>query len=105
MKLAAAIAVTAVLLIIVAALPSAQPQIPSGRDVVTPSAYVSLEPVARGTNFQLAIKSSSAYRSQRNPTPRSAPNTFPSSSAIKPAATKSASRRSLSMSTPRSPSP
>ena len=55
MKLAAAIAVTAVLLIIVAALPSAQPQIPSGREVVSPSAYVSLEPVARGSNFQLAV--------------------------------------------------
>jgi hypothetical protein len=54
-KLAAAIAVTAVLLIIVAALPSAQPQIPSGREVVSPSAYVSLEPVARGSSFQLAV--------------------------------------------------
>jgi thiol:disulfide interchange protein DsbD len=54
-KLAAAIAVTAVLLIIVAALPSAQPQIPSGREVVSPSGYVSLEPVARGSNFQLAV--------------------------------------------------
>jgi hypothetical protein len=54
-KLAAAVAVTAVLLIIVAALPSAQPQIPSGREVVAPTAYVSLEPVARGSNFQLAV--------------------------------------------------
>jgi len=54
-KLAAAIAVTAVLLIIVAALPSAHPQIPSGREVVSPSAYVSLEPVARGSSFQLAV--------------------------------------------------
>ena len=55
MKLAAAIAVTALLLIIVAALPSAQPQIPSGREVVAPPAYVSLEPVARGSSFQLAV--------------------------------------------------
>ena len=55
MKLAAAIAVTALLLIIVAALPSAQPQIPSGREVVAPTAYVSLEPVARGSSFQLAV--------------------------------------------------
>ena len=55
MKLAAAIAVTAVLLIILAALPSAQPQIPSGREVVSPSAYVSLEPVGRGSSFQLAV--------------------------------------------------
>ena len=55
MKLAAAIAVTALLLIIVAALPSALPQIPSGREVVSPTAYVSLEPVARGSSFQLAV--------------------------------------------------
>jgi hypothetical protein len=55
MKLAAAVAVTAILLVILAALPSAHPQIPSGREVVSPSAYVSLEPVARGSSFQLAI--------------------------------------------------
>ena len=55
MKLAAAIAVTALLLIIVAALPSAQPQIPAAREVVSPTAYVSLEPVARGGSFQLAV--------------------------------------------------
>jgi Disulphide bond corrector protein DsbC len=54
-KLAAAILITALLLIIVAALPSAQPQIPSGREVVAPTAYVSLEPVARGSSFQLAV--------------------------------------------------
>jgi DsbC/DsbD-like thiol-disulfide interchange protein len=54
-KLAATIAVTALLLIIVAALPSAQPQVPSGREVVAPVAYVSFEPVARGSNFQLAV--------------------------------------------------
>jgi hypothetical protein len=28
---------------------------PSGRDVVAPSAYVSVEPVARGSSFQLAV--------------------------------------------------
>jgi hypothetical protein len=54
-KPATAIAVTALLLIIVAALPSAHPQIPSGREVVAPTAYVSLEPVARGSSFQLAV--------------------------------------------------
>jgi hypothetical protein len=54
-KLAAIIASAALLLIIVAALPSAHPQIPSGREVVSPSAYVSLEPVARGSSFQLAV--------------------------------------------------
>ena len=55
MKPATAIVVTALLLVIVAALPSAQPQIPSGREVVAPTAYVSLEPVARGSSFQLAV--------------------------------------------------
>jgi len=54
-KLAGVVLVTGFLLIIVAALPSAQPQIPSGREVVAPTAYVSLEPVARGSSFQLAI--------------------------------------------------
>ena len=55
MKPVAAIVVAALLLIIVSALPSAQPQIPSGREVVAPSAYASLEPVARGGSFQLAV--------------------------------------------------
>ena len=55
MKFAGAVVITGVLLVILAALPSAQPQIPSGREVVSPSAYVSLEPVARGSNFQLAV--------------------------------------------------
>jgi Disulphide bond corrector protein DsbC len=54
-KPATAIVVAALLLIIVSALPSAHPQIPSGREVVSPSAYVSLEPVARGSSFQLAV--------------------------------------------------
>jgi hypothetical protein len=54
-KPAIAIAVSALPLIIVAALPSAQPQIPSGREVVSPSAYSSLEPVARGGSFQIAV--------------------------------------------------
>jgi thiol:disulfide interchange protein DsbD len=35
--------------------PPAQSQTPSGRDVVSPSAYVSLDPVARGGSFQLAV--------------------------------------------------
>ena len=34
---------------------AAQAQIPSGREVVTPSAYVSLQPVPRGRAFQLAV--------------------------------------------------
>jgi thioredoxin:protein disulfide reductase len=44
-----------VLLVIVAALPSAPRQVPSGRDVVSTSAYASLDPVARGSAFQLAV--------------------------------------------------
>lgn len=55
MRPAIAITVAALLLVIVIALPSAHPQIPSAREVVSPSAYVSVEPVARGSNFQLAI--------------------------------------------------
>jgi hypothetical protein len=54
-KPATAIVLSALLLVIVAALPSAHPQIPSGREVVAPTAYVSLEPVARGSSFQLAV--------------------------------------------------
>ena len=55
MKLAAAIIGATLLFIILAALPSAHPQIPSGREVVSPSAYISLEPVGRGSSFQLAV--------------------------------------------------
>jgi len=54
-KLVVATAAAAVLLIVLAALPSAHPQIPSGREVVSPAAYVSVEPVARGITFQLAV--------------------------------------------------
>jgi thioredoxin:protein disulfide reductase len=43
------------ILMVVAALPSAPQQVPSGRDVVSPAAYVSSEPVARGATFQLAV--------------------------------------------------
>jgi len=50
-----AVGVSVLLLIIVAALPSAHPQIPSGREVVSPSAFVSREPVARGGSFQIAV--------------------------------------------------
>jgi hypothetical protein len=34
---------------------AAQDQVPSGRDVVSPGVYASLEPVARGSAFQLAV--------------------------------------------------
>lgn len=55
MKLAAAICASALLLIVLIALPSAHTQIPSGREVVSPSVYVSIEPVARAGSFQLAV--------------------------------------------------
>ncbi len=55
MKPPAAIASAALLVLVSIALPSAQPQIPSGREVVTPAAFASLEPVARNANFQLAV--------------------------------------------------
>jgi thioredoxin:protein disulfide reductase len=54
MKFLAALFVSALLLIAVAALPF-PPQIPSGREVVSPTAFVSLEPVARDASFQIAV--------------------------------------------------
>jgi hypothetical protein len=54
-KLAAVIVTCTALLAIVSALPSAPAQVPSGRDVVSPSAYPSFDPVARGGSFQLAV--------------------------------------------------
>ena len=55
MKPAVAITIAALVLIVVIALPSAHPQIPAAREVVSPSAFVSVEPVARNSNFQLAV--------------------------------------------------
>jgi hypothetical protein len=54
-KISAAILAGALLLIIVAALPSQQTQTPSGREVVDAAAYASREPAARGSSFQLAV--------------------------------------------------
>jgi hypothetical protein len=54
-KPAVAAVVGGLLLVILAALPSAHPQVPTGREVVSPSAFVSSEPVARGSSFQLAV--------------------------------------------------
>jgi cytochrome c biogenesis DsbD-like protein len=54
-KFAVAFVASVLLLVVVAALPSAPSQIPSGREVVSPAAYVSLDPVARGSSFQLAV--------------------------------------------------
>jgi cytochrome c biogenesis DsbD-like protein len=55
MKFAAAIFVSILLLVAVAALPSAPQQVPSPKDVVAPTAYVSLDPVGRGSKFQIAV--------------------------------------------------
>jgi thiol:disulfide interchange protein DsbD len=54
-KFVPAVLVSVLLFVVVAALPSAPPQMPSGRDVVSPSAYASLDPVARGGAFQFAV--------------------------------------------------
>ena len=54
MKLTAAILASFLALILLVALPS-RPQIPAAKEVVSPAAYPSLEPAARGSNFQLAI--------------------------------------------------
>jgi DsbC/DsbD-like thiol-disulfide interchange protein len=45
----------AALLSVAMAIPVASSQIPSGRDVVSPAAYVSMEPAARGSDFQIAV--------------------------------------------------
>jgi thiol:disulfide interchange protein DsbD len=55
MKLAAAILSGVLILIALAALPSAPAQMPSGKDVVSPTAYASLDPVARSSSFQIAV--------------------------------------------------
>lgn len=44
----------AVLLFALAAL-SAAPQVPSGREVVKPEIFASLDPVGRGSSFQIAV--------------------------------------------------
>jgi len=53
-RFATPVLVSFLFFVALAALPSA-PQVPSGRDVVSPSAYASLDPVARGSSFQLAV--------------------------------------------------
>jgi Thiol:disulfide interchange protein DsbD, N-terminal len=55
MKFSAAIFRLVLVVALAAAHSAAQDQIPSGRDVVSPSVYASLEPVARGSAFQLAV--------------------------------------------------
>jgi thioredoxin:protein disulfide reductase len=55
MKPAAAILVSTLAVMVISALPSTPAQMPSGRDVVAPSAFASVEPVGRGTSFQIAV--------------------------------------------------
>jgi len=55
LKAAAALAVFVAILIVLAALPSAPQQVPSPRDVVAPATFVSLDPVGRGSPFQVAV--------------------------------------------------
>jgi DsbC/DsbD-like thiol-disulfide interchange protein len=43
------------LVLCVALCPSARAQVPSGRDVVKPETYVSLDPAGRGSSFQIAV--------------------------------------------------
>ena len=44
-----------VLLVILAALPSATQQVPSPKDVVAPSVFASLDPAGRGSQLQIAV--------------------------------------------------
>jgi len=55
MKPAAAILVSILAVIVISALPTTPAQMPSGRDVVAPSAFASVEPVGRGSSFQIAV--------------------------------------------------
>lgn len=55
MKTALGFLVSAAALVVLAALPSAPQQIPSPRDVVSPGTFVSMDPVGRGSQFQIAV--------------------------------------------------
>jgi hypothetical protein len=54
-KLALKLLFFAVLVLLVVLTPAATSQVPSGRDVVKPEIYASLDPAARGTSFQIAV--------------------------------------------------
>jgi hypothetical protein len=54
-KSAAKILLSAALAICFAISPAGLSQVPSGRDVVKPEIYVSLDPAARGSSFQVAV--------------------------------------------------
>jgi hypothetical protein len=53
MKFFATICLTGLAFIALASTPASQ--VPAGRDVVSPTAFVSIEPVARGASFQIAV--------------------------------------------------
>jgi hypothetical protein len=55
MKLIASIFVSVLLLAVLSALPSAPQDVPNPRDVVATSAFASLDPVGRGSAFQIAV--------------------------------------------------
>jgi thioredoxin:protein disulfide reductase len=55
MRFARAIGAVALLLTTVSTLPASPPQVPSGREVVKPEIFVSLDPVGRGSAFQIAV--------------------------------------------------
>ena len=55
MKLALAILASVLLFVVLIALPSAQPQVPEAKDVVSSAAYPSFDPAARGASFQIAV--------------------------------------------------
>ena len=55
MRFAGAIFADLVVVLAVAFTALPQSQIPSGRDVVSPNAYASVDPVARGGAFQIAV--------------------------------------------------
>lgn len=55
MKLALKLLFFAVLFLSFVLAPIATPQVPSGRDVVKPEIYASLDPAARGSSFQIAV--------------------------------------------------
>jgi len=54
MKSVLAICASVLFLVAIAALPPAPQQVPSPKDVVAPIVYASLDPVGRGSSFQLA---------------------------------------------------
>jgi hypothetical protein len=54
MKSVLAICASVLFLVAAAALPSASQQVPSPKDVVAPTIYVSLDPAGRGSSFQIA---------------------------------------------------